>query len=535
MHRTAASPALSCRPTEAPAFDAEALVAAARRVREPAHVVRHPADGRVGVAFGGDLGPAGAGPLPWIGTLPPLFPEWLGDRSFQEAHGTRFAYVAGAMANGIASADVVIAMARAGMLGFFGAAGLSLRRIEAAVDTIQGAVGDLPHGFNLIHAPNEPLLEAGTVDLYLKRGVRRVEAAAFMGLTPALVRYAATGLRRGPDGGVVRVNHVFAKISRPEVARRFMLPAPKDVLDALVAKGHLTAEEAALALLVPVAEDVTVEADSGGHTDNQALGAMFPVIAGLRDAVVRERGYAHPLRVGAAGGLGTPRSVASAYALGAAYVLTGSVNQACVEAGVSPRAKEMLCKADVADVGMAPAADMFELGVEVQVLKRGTMFAARAHKLKAVYDAYEGLDAIPADERAKLEREVFRAPLADIWTQTREFWAGRDARVAEKGDRDAKHRMALCFRWYLGKASRWAIEGDPDRVADYQVWCGPAQGAFNHWVKGSFLEPAAARSVVQVALNLLEGAAAATRAGQLRSYGVPVPAAAFEFVPRPLA
>jgi hypothetical protein len=31
-------------------------------------------------------------------------------------------------------------------------------------------------------------------------------------------------------------------------------------------------------------------------------------------------------------------------------------------------------------------------------------------------------------------------------------------------------------------------------------------GAFNSWVRGSFLEPPEARSAVQVALNLLEGA-----------------------------
>jgi trans-AT polyketide synthase, acyltransferase and oxidoreductase domains len=59
-------------------------------------------------------------------------------------------------------------------------------------------------------------------------------------------------------------------------------------------------------------------------------------------------------------------------------------------------------------------------------------------------------------------------------------------------------------------------------------------GAFNQWVKGSFLEPAENRSVVQVALNLLEGAAAVTRAQQLRALGVPVPDQAFQFVPRML-
>jgi hypothetical protein len=42
------------------------------------------------------------------------------------------------------------------------------------------------------------------------------------------------------------------------------------------------------------------------------------------------------------------------------------------------------------------------------------------------------------------------------------------------------------------------------------------------------------RTVVQIARNLLEGAAVVTRAQQLRSYGVAVPEAAFQFAPRPL-
>jgi len=54
-------------------------------------------------------------------------------------------------------------------------------------------------------------------------------------------------------------------------------------------------------------------------------------------------------------------------------------------------------------------------------------------------------------------------------------------------------------------------------------------------VAGSFLEPAANRSVAQIAWNMLEGAAQLTRAAQLRTAGVPVPAALFEFQPRPLS
>jgi trans-AT polyketide synthase/acyltransferase/oxidoreductase domain-containing protein len=94
--------------------------------------------------------------------------------------------------------------------------------------------------------------------------------------------------------------------------------------------------------------------------------------------------------------------------------------------------------------------------------------------------------------------------------------------------------MALVFRWYLGKSSRWAIEGDETRRLDFQIWCGPAMGAFNAWTRDSFLADPSRREAVQIALNLLEGAAVVTRAQQLRSYGAAVPAAAFDFRPRPL-
>jgi trans-AT polyketide synthase/acyltransferase/oxidoreductase domain-containing protein len=112
---------------------------------------------------------------------------------------------------------------------------------------------------------------------------------------------------------------------------------------------------------------------------------------------------------------------------------------------------------------------------------------------------------------------------------------GRDPEQVARAERDAKHRMALVFRAYLGLSSRWAIDDVDDRAADFQIWCGPAMGAFNAWTRGSFLEAPENRGVVQVARNLMEGAAVVTRAQQLRTYGLPIPAAGFDFRPRPLA
>jgi len=281
-----------------------------------------------------------------------------------------------------------------------------------------------------------------------------------------------------------------------------------------------------------VAQDLTVEADSGGHTDNQPAIALLPTMLALRDRLQVEHGYAFSLRVGAAGGISTPHSVAAVFAMGVDYVVTGSVNQACREAGTSDQVRRMLADAEQADVTMAPAADMFEMGVRLQVLKRGTMFPMRARRLYDLYRAHAGLEDIPDDERKNLESTIFRISLDDVWVETRRFWEQRDLAQVERAERDPKHRMALVFRWYLGMSSRWANRGEPGREMDYQVWCGPAMGAFNEWVRGSFLESWEGRRVVSVAHNMLYGAAVMTRANALRSQGVEVPADSVDVRPR---
>ncbi|MEN9479532.1 MAG: hypothetical protein RLZZ298_927 [Pseudomonadota bacterium] len=520
-----------------PVFEPSAISQLLTQIREPVHIVRDAARARIGlVTQGAAVTTPAAGDLPLLATLPAIYPEWLGDRSFCEVHGVRFPYVVGEMANGITTTRMCIAMAEAGMVGFFGAGGLGYPRVEAAVDELVSKLGKrLPWGVNLIHSPNEVALENRVADLLIRKGVPIISASAFMGLTPAIVRCAAAGLHLDANGRIVRKHRVFAKISRREVAIRFMSPAPADMLKDLVANKLLTATEAELAAKIPVAEDITVEADSGGHTDNQLLVALFPTIMALRDELVVQHAYDRPIRIGAAGGLGTPGSLAAAFAMGAAYVVTGSVNQAAVESGLSEAGKTMLAEADVADVIMAPAADMFELGVKLQVLKRGTMFGVRSAKLYEAWHSNASLEAIPAEQKAKLERDVLHATFDEIWAETKGFWQKRDPAEVVRAEADPKHRMALVFRWYLGKASKWAIDGEASRRADYQIWSGPAMGAFNRWAAGSFLAEPKNRSVVQIALNLLEGAAVITRASQLRSFGLPVPTTSFQFKPRLLS
>jgi PfaD family protein len=511
-----------------PTTTEETLERALGRVRDPFIVVERAGghelrEGGLAALAAEDAGLGGRSAP--AGFLPPCRPEHLGDASFRAEHRLRFPYMAGAMANGIGSTEIVEAMGRAGMLGIFGAAGLAPTAVEAAIDRIGRALGpSVPHGFNLIHSPNEPDLEAAVVALYLRRGVRLVEASAYLDLTLPVVRYRVQGLHRDASGRVVAPNRIIAKVSRVEVASKFLAPPPARFLRELVALGEISPEQAEWAEEIPMAQDLTAEADSGGHTDNQPAIVLLPTMLALRDRLQAQQRYAQAPRIGAAGGISTPWSAAAAFAMGAAYIVTGSVNQSCVEAGTSDAVRRMLAQAQQADIAMAPAADMFEMGVRVQVLKRGTMFAMRAAKLFEFYRAYESLAEIPAADRAMLEKNIFRAPFETIWDQTRAYFRDRDPGQIERAERDSKHKMALVFRWYLGHSSLWANTGEPSRTVDYQIWCGPAMAAFNEWVRGSFLEAPENRRVATVALNLLYGAAVLARARILGAQGVTLPA-----------
>ena len=472
--------------------------------------------------------------FPLYAYAPPMPPENLGDPKFKKTYHLRYAYIAGAMANGITSVEMVENAGRAGMVGFFGAAGLALNEIEAAIDRLQETLKGIPFGFNLINSPNDPELEAAVVQLYLRRGITLVSSSAYLDLTLPLVYYRVKGIHRDKNGIVVCPNKVIAKVSRVEVARKYFSPPPEKLLAKLVERKMISREEADLAKSIPMAEDLTAEADSGGHTDNRPAITLLPTMIALRDELTEKYKYNRPPCVGLGGGIATPDSAAAAFAMGAAYILTGSINQSCVEAGTSQTVRQMLAEAGQADVTMAPAADMFEMGVKVQVLKRGTMFPLRAAKLYDLYCNYNRFENIPEKQKAVLERDCFRRSFQDEWGQTKNYFAIHDPKQIERARKDPKHKMSLVFRSYLGQSSNWANSGDPLRKIDYQIWCGPAIGAFNQWVKGSFLEKPENRTTVCVAMNLLCGASVATRVNWLRNQGVVLPAGIGNFSPMPL-
>jgi len=468
-----------------------------------------------------------------VGWLPPVSLSQFGDPSFCATYGVEAAYFAGGMANAIASEEMVIALGKTGLMGAFGSGGLSLERLRKAIKTIQSAIPDDPYIFNLLHNPFDPEVEQQTIEIFIENHVRIVEAAAYIQLTAAIVQYRAAGLSLDASGNIHIENRVIAKISRKEVAMLFLRPAPEKILEDLVTEGKISRDQADIARQVPLADDITVEADSGGHTDNQPLVSLLPSIIALRNKSQNEYQFKDPVRIGAAGGISTPESALAAYMMGASYIVTGSINQSCVESGACDHTRSLLAQADMADVAMAPSADMFEMGARVQVLKKGSFFPMRAQKLYDLYVSCNSIEEIPSAIREDLENKVFKRSLDDIWQETVTFFEQSNPNQISKANQNPKKKMALIFRWYLGLSSRWSRDGVDDRKLDYQIWCGPSMGAFNEWAEGTYLEDFRSRRVANVAWQLLTGCAYRYRVQALKLQGVTFPSQLETYYPHP--
>jgi len=431
--------------------------------------------------------------------------EMLGSRFFRQRYGIKYSYVTGGMYKGVASSELVVRMGKANLMGFFGTGGLSLNKIEENIQVIQSKLANNEvYGMNLVANYEKNEMEMEMVNLFLRYNIRNIEAAAFMQITPALALFRIKGISRDNNGNVICSNNIMAKVSRPEVAEVFLSPPSNEIVSDLLTNGHITTEQAALAKNIPVCSDLCVEADSGGHTDRGVATVLLPTMIRQKNTLTTKYKYSNKISVGLAGGIGTPEAAASAFIMGADFVLTGSINQCTVEAGISEDVKNLLQNINVQDTEYAPAADLFEMDAKIQVLRKGVFFPARANKLHSLYMQYDSLESIPEKIQQQLENRYFKKSFAVIWNETKKYLQENN-RLSEinKAESNSKFKMSLVFKWYFAYSTRIALEGDSKNRIDYQVQTGPALGAFNQWVKGSKLEPWTNRHTDEIAELLM--------------------------------
>jgi len=74
---------------------------------------------------------------------PSISPSDFGDPAFKTEHGSKFAYMAGSMANAISGIELVTTMGKAGYLASYGSGGVAPDKLLEAIRTIKN---ELPPG-----------------------------------------------------------------------------------------------------------------------------------------------------------------------------------------------------------------------------------------------------------------------------------------------------------------------------------------------------------------------------------------------------
>ena len=141
--------------------------------------------------------------------------------------------------------------------------------------------------------------------------------------------------------------------------------------------------------------------------------------------------------------------------------------------------------------------------------------------------------AHPPAEREKLETQIFRKSLDEVWQETITYFNQRDPQQIIRAQNNPQRKMALIFRWYLGLSSYWSNIGEKGREIDYQIWCGASMGAFNNWVANSYLAQPHNRKVCDLAHHLMIGAAYLYRLQNLQLQGIVMPPAYSYYYPQP--
>ena len=104
---------------------------------------------------------------------------------------------------------------------------------------------------NLLFNLSTPENEMKIVELYLRHSIRFIESSAYTKITPALVFFRVSEIRKSENGLLVCNHHILGKCSRPEIATMFMTPTSDNIINRLVQSKKITEEQAIWAKRIP--------------------------------------------------------------------------------------------------------------------------------------------------------------------------------------------------------------------------------------------------------------------------------------------
>ena len=247
--------------------------------------------------------------------------------------------------------DVVAAVSRAGGFGVLGAVGFSAEQLAIELDWIDDNVGDHPYGVDIvIPGKYEGIGEMDTDKL--TQSLREMVPQGHIDFAKKLL--ADHGVPELPEGETATGQLLgwTAATAAPQVecalkhdkvrliANALGTP-PEDVVRQVHDSGRLVAALCGSARQARKHADAGIDiiiaqgSEAGGHTGEIGSVVLWPEAI---DAVA-------PIPVLAAGGIGSGRQLASALAMGAEGVWTGSIWLTVAEASSSPAQKDQLLAA----------------------------------------------------------------------------------------------------------------------------------------------------------------------------------------------
>jgi NAD(P)H-dependent flavin oxidoreductase YrpB (nitropropane dioxygenase family) len=254
--------------------------------------------------------------------------------------------------------DVVVEVSKAGGFGVLGAAGLSPEQLEIELSWIDGHIGGMPYGLDLI-VPNKFIGKGETPTpeemlAMLPDGHKKFanEILTANGIDPGEPNqeFLAQGIKRSAnltiEGAIAHMDVAFAHPIKL-IANALGVP-PKEMLargrrNGVVVAALVGAKSHAINQ-VQAGVDILVVAgcEAGGHCGGVSTMVLVPEIHEAIQAV-------SDIPILAAGGIVTGRQMAACMAMGASGVWTGSVWLTTAEAETAPVVKEKMLAASSSD------------------------------------------------------------------------------------------------------------------------------------------------------------------------------------------
>jgi trans-AT polyketide synthase, acyltransferase and oxidoreductase domains len=396
--------------------------------------------------------PAARTPAPPSAAVPA---RGSGDPGVLRAYGLRLPYLVDALPYGISGPAMLRRLAKAGLFGFLGTRGVPIAEVAADVSDLgtQDALGRW--GIELPPERLDPARALAITSLALDAGVGHAVTAGWAGVSPQLVRWR---FGRGKTSGGQR--RLLVRVTASHQAEAFLRPAAAELVAQLVRSGELDPAGAQDARRLPVATDICVHPEPGGA----AASLLLSVQRAVRDTGGSREGSVEPAPVGV-GGIGTPEEIASAILLGADFLVTGTINQCTPQARTSEAVKGLLATVTTADTVIGPSAELFCLGGLEHMVRKATLFPARAARLYGLHQACASLGHLTPATRRLLESDYFGQPL--------------DLLAGSAPGQDAEPPVADLLARYFDLGTRAALAGRLEQQLNWHIPGGPEIGAFN--------------------------------------------------------